>query len=157
MLKRAEMNGYEWKNKMKNFLIIFVMLIGLGLNIQAQESAVKNVPSVCVLGNVVNAKFIALTESLTLTQAIEESGGTRVKKRNFFSKAKTEARIYRLIEGSKNREEISIDFGKIMKGKAQDIKLKPYDIIEVACPKKRCETSSRDMKLLFGKDIFLVD
>lgn len=137
MLKRAEMNGSEWKNKMKNFLIIFVMLIGLGLNIQAQESAVKETPKVYVLGNVIDAKGIILTETLTLTQAIEQAGGIKIKRANFFSKAKNLTRIYRLVPGTKDREEIEIDFGKILKGKAEDIKLEPYDIIEVASPKKR--------------------
>ena len=120
MLKPAEMSGSEWKNKMKNFLVIFVMFIGLGLNIQAQESAVKVTPKVYMTGNVVDAKAIILTESLTLTQAIEKCGGMKIKKANFFKKAKSEAIIYRLVQGTKERKEIKIDFGKILKGKAED-------------------------------------
>lgn len=68
--------------------------------------------------------------SLSLSQALAMVGGVN-------REAKTkEIKIYRLIENSKDREVIAVNYDLIKKGEQKDVMLQPYDIIEVDKSKK---------------------
>ena len=73
----------------------------------------------------VSPQGLYLREEMTLSTALAMVGGVR-------KEAKTnEVRIYRQKEGGGQRELITADYRAIQKKKAQDVKLQPYDVIEV--------------------------
>lgn len=116
------------------FLIFLTLLFNIGfISIKAQQSSSEQTDFVYVFGNVLKISKITFAESLTLTQAVEKSGGIEFKKKN------VKVRVYRFLSRSIERNIIEIDLTQIIKGKAEDIKLNPYDLIDVVCPKgKKC-------------------
>ena len=88
---------------------------------------VQKASPVYITGEVRQPQGLSLKEGgLTLTQAVAMIGGV-----NRDAKTK-DIKIYRLKEGSKDREVISANYDLIKKGSQKDIDLKPYDIVEVA-------------------------
>lgn len=86
---------------------------------------------VYITGEVVQPVGLRIPEGgLSLKQAIAMVGGIR-------REAKTkEIRISRLKANSKDRENISVNYDLINKGKQKDVMLEPYDIVEVDISKK---------------------
>ncbi|MEK7724008.1 MAG: hypothetical protein AAB336_06655 [Acidobacteriota bacterium] len=120
--------------RVRHIFITLIFTIGLVLTTHAQQSSSEPTPIVFVYGNVIKKSKVSFSETLTLTKAIEKSGGIAFKKK------KIDVRIYRLIQGSKDRTEIEVDLIQVIKGKAEDIILKPYDLVYVVCLKgKKCE------------------
>jgi polysaccharide export outer membrane protein len=81
---------------------------------------------VYITGSVVSPRELPLRDQLTLGQAIAMSGGPQ-------KLAKTnEVYIYRQKEGSGlGQETLKYNYDAIKKGKAPDVLLKPYDIVDV--------------------------
>ncbi len=80
---------------------------------------------VYVVGNVLSPRAIALSEPITLTQAIAMAGGVSKDSK------KDKIRIVRHEPGSQTRKEIMVDLVAIEKKKAEDIALLPNDIVNV--------------------------
>jgi polysaccharide export outer membrane protein len=81
---------------------------------------------VYITGEVNSSQGIFLKEGGTsLTEAIAKVGGVR-------QGAKTKnVKIYRLKEGSKDREIVAVNLDQIKAGHQKDVMLAPYDIVEV--------------------------
>lgn len=97
---------------------------------------VKEALPVYIVGEVGAVGKVTLPEGgLSLTQALASIGGVRPG-------AKTKAiKIYRLKADSKEHELISVNYDAIKKGKAKDVMLSPYDIVEVGkAPKTIAQT-----------------
>ena len=78
-----------------------------------------------VTGAVVFQRELVLKDGITLGRAIAMAGGVT-------RQAKTsDVHIYRQKDGKIGSEDMKVDFDAIRKGKAQDVVLQPYDIIEV--------------------------
>ena len=85
----------------------------------------KNSP-VYVVGEVRNPTGVYIPErGLTLTELMAMVGGVseRAKKKDI--------RIYRLKQGSTERETISVNYNLVKKGEQPNVALQPYDIVEV--------------------------
>ena len=80
---------------------------------------------VYVVGNVLTPRFILLKEPITLTRAIAMSGGLAKDTK------KDKIRIVRQEPGSTTKTELYVDLAAIEKKKAEDISLKPNDIVDV--------------------------
>ena len=80
---------------------------------------------VYVTGSVIAARELPLRNDLTLGRAIAMVGGPqRLAKTN-------EVHIYRQKDGVVGQEDLKYNYDAIKKGKAPDVLLKPYDIIDV--------------------------
>jgi protein involved in polysaccharide export with SLBB domain len=131
--------------RIKDIFIALIFTIGLALTNQAQPSSSEHKPIVLVYGNVIKKSNVPFSDSLTLTQAIKQSGGIE------FNKKAVKVRIYRPISGSKEKTVIETDFNQIIKGKAENIRLNPYDLIYVVCPKgKKCAGAWNFDLICFG-------
>jgi polysaccharide export outer membrane protein len=80
---------------------------------------------VFITGLVLKPGTLVIKDELKLTQAIAMSGGM-MKMANT-----SQVHIYRRTEGKINSEPIRVDFDAVRKGKAEDVILKAYDIIDV--------------------------
>lgn len=92
---------------------------------------VQKAPPVYITGEVVAPQGIYLKEGgTTLMDALSMVSGLR-------QEAKTkEIKIYRQIDGTKDRAVILANLDLIKKGEAKDVLLEPYDLIEVGKAKK---------------------
>lgn len=82
-----------------------------------------------VVGSVMKPQPIILKEPTTVSQAIAMAGGVSTD-------ARTEkTRIHRFTADSATRISITVNLKAIMKGQAEDIRLQPYDVVDV--PGKR--------------------
>ena len=80
---------------------------------------------VYVTGAVNAPRELAMKDELTLGRAIAMAGGPqRIAKMN-------QVHIYRQKDGKVGQEDLTFNYEAIKKGQAQDIPLKPYDIIDV--------------------------
>ena len=80
---------------------------------------------VYVMGAVVAGRELPLRDQLTLGRAIAMAGGPqRLANTN-------EVHIYRVKDGRSEQEDLKYNYDAIKKGKAPDVLLKPYDIIDV--------------------------
>ena len=80
---------------------------------------------VYVTGSVMGARELPLRNDLTLARAIAMAGGPQ-------RLAKTsEVHIYRQKDGVVGQQDLKYNYDAIKKGKAPDVLLKPYDIIDV--------------------------
>ncbi|MGB9180255.1 MAG: SLBB domain-containing protein [Pyrinomonadaceae bacterium] len=79
---------------------------------------------VYITGSVISPQGIFLRDQLTLSRAIAMVGGLRKEARA------DEVRIYRKKEGAEE-EIIKVDYAAIKKRKIPDVKLEPFDVIEV--------------------------
>jgi polysaccharide export outer membrane protein len=80
---------------------------------------------VYVMGAVVAGHELPLRDQLTLGRAIAMAGGPqRLANTN-------EVHIYRVKDGRSEQEDLKYNYDAIKKGKAPDVLLKPYDIIDV--------------------------
>lgn len=80
---------------------------------------------VYVMGAVVGGRELPLRDQLTLGRAIAMAGGAqRLANTN-------EVHIYRQKDGVAGQEDLKYNYDAIKKGKAPDVLLKPYDIIDV--------------------------
>jgi polysaccharide export outer membrane protein len=86
---------------------------------------VQEAQPVYITGAVVSPTGLYLKQGLVLKQALAMVGGLRKE-----AKA-SEIIIWRRKEGSQEPERIVVNFSDIRKGKAEDIALQPYDIVEV--------------------------
>jgi len=77
-----------------------------------------------ITGNVVQPANIYLREQMTLSRALAIVGGPRNAKEE-------KVRIYRQKPGMMKQEVVTVDYKAIKQGKAQDVLLQPYDVIEV--------------------------
>jgi polysaccharide export outer membrane protein len=91
-----------------------------------------------VTGSVVSPQGLYLREELTLTTALAMVGGVR-KEANA-----NKVRIYR----QKAKDPIVVDYRAIQRKKAEDVKLQPYDVIEV--PEANAFSPGRLPQLLTG-------
>ncbi len=92
---------------------------------------VEKASPVYINGEITNSSGVYIKEGgLSLTQAIAMAGGVREK-----AKIK-DVKIYRKIEGSRERETITANLKLIKEQVEKDIMLEPYDIIDVATKKK---------------------
>jgi polysaccharide export outer membrane protein len=80
---------------------------------------------VFVVGNVFRPTSIPLKERITVSQAVAMAGGTMADAK------KDRIRIVRQLPGSLAKTELTVDLNAISKHKADDIELKPNDIIDV--------------------------
>ena len=80
---------------------------------------------VFVTGAVMGPREIVLKEQMTLRQAIAMCGGPQ-KLANT-----SQVHIYRKKDGKIGSEDLKFDYDAIRKGKADDVLLKPYDIVDV--------------------------
>lgn len=80
---------------------------------------------VYVVGNVLQPRSIALSEAITLSQAIAMAGGVAKDSK------KDKIRIVRQEPGSQTKKEIMVDLVAIEKKRAEDILLLPNDIVNV--------------------------
>jgi polysaccharide export outer membrane protein len=87
---------------------------------------VQETAPIYITGAVVSPQGVYLRDTkMPLSRAIAMVGGLR-------KEAKTSAvKIYRIKEGTQEQEQLIVNFSEIKKGKAEDIALKPYDVIEV--------------------------
>jgi len=124
---------------MKFFYMTFLFLCVFVSFVQAQQSSVDN-REIYVVGDVVIPSKIKFKDGISLIEAIAEAGGIlRKHKGNIVN-------IYRLIPGKKDREKIEVNIKEVNKGKAENLILQPYDIIEIpprnrkkaACPDYFC-------------------
>jgi protein involved in polysaccharide export with SLBB domain len=77
------------------------------------------------MGAVVAGHELPLRDQLTLGRAIAMAGGPqRLANTN-------EVHIYRVKDGRSEQEDLKYNYDAIKKGKAPDVLLKPYDIIDV--------------------------
>ena len=81
--------------------------------------------SVYVTGSVLAAREVPLRDQLTLARAIAMAGGPQ-KMANT-----SEVHIYRQKDGVVGQEDLKYNYDAIKKGKAPDVLLKPFDIIDV--------------------------
>jgi len=80
---------------------------------------------VYVMGAVMAGRELPLRDQLTLGRAIAMAGGPqRLANTN-------EVHIYRVKDGRSEQEDLKYNYDAIKKGKAPDVLLKPYDIIDV--------------------------
>jgi polysaccharide export outer membrane protein len=80
---------------------------------------------VFITGLVVSPREVVIKDNLTLARAIAMAGGPQ-------KLAKTsEIHVYRKKEGKIGSEDLKFDYDAIRKGKAQDVLLEAYDIIDV--------------------------
>jgi polysaccharide export outer membrane protein len=80
---------------------------------------------VYVMGAVMGGRELPLRDQLTLGRAIAMAGGAqRLANTN-------EVHIYRQKDGVAGQEDLKYNYDAIKKGKAPDVLLKPYDIIDV--------------------------
>jgi polysaccharide export outer membrane protein len=86
---------------------------------------VPEAQQVFVVGNVFKPTSISLKEKVTVSQAVAMAGGTMADAK------KDRVRILRQLPGSPAKTEIVVDLDAISKRKADDIELKPNDIIDV--------------------------
>ena len=86
---------------------------------------VPEAQQVFVVGNVLKPTSISLKEKVTVSQAVAMAGGTMADAK------KDRVRILRQLPGSPAKTEIVVDLDAISKRKADDIELKPNDIIDV--------------------------
>jgi polysaccharide export outer membrane protein len=84
-----------------------------------------------VVGNVLLPRAIALSEPITLTQAIAMAGGVAKDSK------KDKIRIVRQEPGSSTKKEIMVDLVAIEKKRAEDITLMPNDIVNVQANEAR--------------------
>lgn len=97
-------------------------------NIQLQANDVVSVQKadvVYVIGNVNRAGAIPLVGRLTVTEALAKSEGLQK------SASRKNVRILRQVAGTAQRDEIRIDFQKVLNGKAEDQELRANDIIVI--------------------------
>jgi len=80
---------------------------------------------VYVTGAVLGARELVLRDQLTLGRAIAMAGGTQRLANT------SEVHIYRQKEGVAGQDDLKYNYDAIRKGKAPDVLLKPYDIIDV--------------------------
>jgi protein involved in polysaccharide export with SLBB domain len=123
---------------MKFVYLIFLFLCAFVISTQAQKSTDAENKAVYVVGDVVKPSELKFEEGMTLTQAINKVGGISLKNKRKI------ARIYRRIAGTKDREIIKVSFKEVEKGKAEDLVLQPYDIIEIQ-PRKRVKGGDLDL------------
>jgi polysaccharide export outer membrane protein len=80
---------------------------------------------VYVTGSVFTPRELVIRDRITLSRAIAMAGGPQ-------HMAKTsEVHIYRQKEGQAGQDDLKYNYDEIKKGKAPDVELKPFDIIEV--------------------------
>lgn len=90
---------------------------------------VPEVQSIYVVGSVFKPQAFLLRESLTLTQAIAMAGGT-------LPDARTDMiRVIRHGPGKDERTEIRVNLKEIMRDRAKDLTLEPFDIVDVPSKK----------------------
>jgi polysaccharide biosynthesis/export protein len=87
--------------------------------------SIAQADQVYVIGNVVHPATIALTEPLTVSQAIAMAGGAARDSK------KSEIRIARVVPGTAAKKEILVDLEAINRHKAEDVELMANDIIDV--------------------------
>lgn len=80
---------------------------------------------VYVMGAVMAARELPLRDQLTLGRAIAMAGGPQRMANT------SEVHIHRLKDDQINQEDLKYNYDAIKKGKAPDVPLKPYDIIDV--------------------------
>jgi polysaccharide export outer membrane protein len=80
---------------------------------------------VYVMGAVMGARELPLRDQLTLGRAIAMAGGPQRLANT------SEVHIYRVKDGRSEQEDLKYNYDAIKKGKAPDVLLRPYDIIEV--------------------------
>ena len=107
---------------------------------------VQKAPPIYITGEVVAPQGIYLKEGgTTLTEAIGMVSGLK-------QEAKTkEIKIYRLREGSKDRDVLVANLDLIKTNKAQDVLLQPYDLIEVGKAKRPIGLLILDFAIGTGK------
>lgn len=91
---------------------------------------------VYVTGNVFKPQAIPLKQKITLTQAIAAAGGVLPATK------KSEVRIVRQEQGSKIKQELSVDLNAIKDKKIDDPELLPNDIVEVPTDKVKDFTNN---------------
>ena len=80
---------------------------------------------VYVTGSVINPRELVIRDQLTLGRAIAmASGPTRMAKTS-------EVHIYRQKVGQAGQDDLKFNYDAIRKGKAPDVELKPFDIVDV--------------------------
>jgi len=79
---------------------------------------------VYVTGSVNNPREVVIRDRLTLGRAIAMAGGMQ-------RMAKNEVHVYRQKEGQAGQDDLKYNYEDIKRGKAPDVELKPFDIIEV--------------------------
>ena len=110
---------------MQFFYMTFLFLCAFVGFVQAQKSTDAENKAVKVVGDVVKPSELKFKDGMTLIEAIAEAGGIlRKHKGNIVN-------IYRLIPGKKDREKIEVNIKEVKKGKAENLILQPYDIIEI--------------------------
>jgi polysaccharide export outer membrane protein len=87
--------------------------------------SVQKADLVYVIGDVNRAGAIPLTGRLTVTEALAKSEGLQK------SASKKNVRILRQVAGSNERQEIPVDFHKVLEGKVADKELQANDIIVI--------------------------
>ena len=80
---------------------------------------------VYITGSVISPQGLYLRDELTLSSAIAMVGGVRKEAKS------NEIRIYRKKEGVEKEEILKVDYDAIKKRKKPDVKLEPFDVIEV--------------------------
>lgn len=132
----------EWKAQSNNGLDVPSQLYSLGSLRQGSEQSnpvifpgdiivVQEALPVFVVGEVNATGKVLLPEGgLALSQAIASVGGVR---RDVKTKM---IKIYRLKPNSKDRDIIAVNYDQVRQGKAKDVMLEPYDIVEVDKAKK---------------------
>lgn len=118
---------------MKFIYLTFLFLCFSADFSQAQQTSVAENKTVYVVGDVVMPSGLKFKEGTTLTEAIALVGGMTQK-----SNGKI-AHIFRLIPGTKDRQIIKVNLIAIKTGKAEDLTLQPFDIIEIP-PRKKNKT-----------------
>ena len=79
---------------------------------------------VYITGSVITPRELVIRDQLTLARAIAMAGGPA-------RMAKNEVHIYRQKEGKPGQDDLKYNLADIKKGKAPDVELKAFDIVEV--------------------------
>jgi hypothetical protein len=118
---------------MKKFLFILLLLAviaasGLTALAQAPDSGMVVVERVYVMGNVARPQTVLFSRGLTLTRALDWTGGAL---------ADADIKRVKIIRdnGTKEGDIFSVNFKAIRDGKEKDFILRPYDIVCVPSKK----------------------
>jgi polysaccharide export outer membrane protein len=115
---------------MKFFCSAFLLLCLFANFAQGQESSAVEDSAIYVVGDVIYPSEIKFEEGLTLMEAIAIAGGISAKHKGNI------VQIFRKISGKTVPEKIEINLKQIKTGKAEDLILQPFDIIEVSSNKR---------------------
>ena len=110
------------------------------LNVYIRPGDVVSIPEadqIFVTGSVVKPGAYALTNKVTLTQAVALAGGINMEG------AKNRIRLVRPVPGTEKRKETVYNLDDILKRKVEDVALLPNDIIEV--PGSTARVASRNL------------